>query len=198
MNLHLLISFSVLLFVAVHGEKDVEDKKEHKRIGAEIEDLLRTSENVFFDLTNRFDTYFSPSKWLDHYTFTRRPTLDFSPKYKIIDDDAKFEITYQKLQVYSLEDVSVELSSEGHILDVHGEHKTEDDDGKGHQSSSTRKFHHVFKLHPNADINNIVANMSPEGKLVIEVPKLSVEKSREVRSKVPIQIQTNEKARISE
>ncbi len=195
MKLHLLISLPAYLFAVAHGEKDTDDKKEHKGIGKEIEDLLHASENMFFDLTNRFDAYFSPSKWFDHYTFTRRPALTLSPKYKIIDDDAKFEIIYQKLQVYSLEDVSIDLSAEGRILDVHGENKTVDDDGESRHSSSTRNFHHVFKLHPNADIDNISANMSPDGKLVIEVPKL--DRPREVRSKVPIQIQMNEKTSTS-
>eukprot|EP01083_Nonionella_stella_P255724 877329_1 len=78
--------------------------REHQSLGERLHDLL------------------VPQKWfspflLDHYWFDGPfPT----PKYKITDDDNKFELRYD-IKGYTQDDISIELKSRDQVLYVHAE-----------------------------------------------------------------------------
>lgn len=168
-----LVAIGALLCGLVLGggnEKEVKEKKNES-----IEGLLA-------ELTNRVDDLLSSSKWFpsfDHYTFNHFPS-PAAPKYKIADDEKKFEVTYENLVGYGMNEIEIKLEP-NRVLRLHGEHTSEGKEG----SKSSTSFNHAFKLSQYADVDHIAADMTSDGKLTVMVPKL--DKPKPLRTIIPIQ-----------
>eukprot|EP01083_Nonionella_stella_P068441 181695_1 len=173
MRAFFLVTLGALLCEAVLGggsEKAVKEKE------SDFEGLLS-------DLSKRVDDLLSSTKLFpsfDHYTFHHFPSPAVAPKYEIVDDEKKFEVTYKNLGGYEMEDIEIKLEP-NHVLRLHGKHAEEDEDG----FKSSTNFNHVFKLSQYADINHIAADMTSGGKLTVVVPKLDTPKP--LRTTIPIQ-----------
>mmetsp|Transcript_11145 Transcript_11145/g.16260 ORF Transcript_11145/g.16260 Transcript_11145/m.16260 type:complete len:187 (-) Transcript_11145:33-593(-) len=168
----LIISVFLLTLVsaqATEGETTTEKDKakkeivrDHHSLGERLQDLIMPQK------------WFSPFL-LDHY-WPAGPLL--TPKYKITDDENKFELRYD-VKGYTQDDITIELKSRDQVLYVHGEKKR--DDENRHVMTS---FQHSFALDPRADTEKITAEMDDTEALVVTVPKL--EHTKPLRTMIPI------------
>mmetsp|Transcript_19586 Transcript_19586/g.36741 ORF Transcript_19586/g.36741 Transcript_19586/m.36741 type:complete len:191 (-) Transcript_19586:1470-2042(-) len=88
-----------------------------------------------------------------------------SPKYEVVEDDNKFQVTVET-PGFTQEEISVDLKDGGRVLSITGEHK-EEEEGR----SMSSKFQQSFSLDPTVETSQITANLSDDGTLVVSAPR---------------------------
>eukprot|EP01083_Nonionella_stella_P068440 181694_1 len=174
MRTFLFVVFGVLLCEAVLGGGSEKAVKEEKTdFGGFLSDFSKSVDDFLQTSTKLISSF-------DHYTFHHFPSPAAAPKYEIVDNEKKFEVTYKNLGGYEMDDIEIKLEP-NHVLRLHGQRKKEDEEG----FKSSADFNHIFKLSQYADIDNIAAEMTSGGKLTVVVPKLDTPKP--LRTTIPIQ-----------
>jgi HSP20 family protein len=99
-----------------------------------------------------------------------------SPGYEIKEHNGTYEIAVHVPDGVNASDVAVELENDGTVLNVSGERRQEDENGK---LLSAMRFGKRFTIGTNVDTDNITANLS-NGVLVLTAPKIETEQKRTI------------------
>jgi HSP20 family molecular chaperone IbpA len=149
--------------------------------------------NPFFGPTHREDPFMDimmASRFPSNSTMgddSSTKLLRSSPGYDIKESDGQYEIAVHVPKGVLASDMTVDLEHDGTILHLSGARKVE----REGLFLETR-FHKRFTIGPNVDTNQMTANLSEDGVLVLTAPKLELEPEPE-KTKHTIAISTTEK-----
>jgi HSP20 family molecular chaperone IbpA len=148
----------------------------------------RDNDRIFRSLFGGFDDFFAHPSLMSrdpfapffsrHHSPDSNTTLlrSLSPGYEIKEHDGTYEIAVHVPDGVKASDVELELEHNGTVLNVSGERRQEDEDGK---LVSAMRFGKRFTIGTNVDTDNITANLS-NGVLVLTAPKIENEKKRSI------------------